>query len=111
MKRSYLLLAGLAPLILSSMPVIDSPWSLSRLAWMAGCWESRVGDRVVEEQWMRPEITDSSAVFSNPDHDFPQRIIYLRGADGDSLWARIEGEIGGSAREAHFRYGRVECLA
>ena len=28
--------------------------SLAPLAWLTGCWEQRVGTRVVEEQWMAP---------------------------------------------------------
>ena len=36
------------------------------------------------------EVTDGKAVWENLKHDFPQRIIYRRGADG-SLIARIEG--------------------
>ena len=36
------------------------------------------------------EVTDGNAVWENLKHDFPQRIIYRRGADG-SLIARIEG--------------------
>lgn len=27
---------------------------VERLAWLAGCWERRSGDRVLEEQWMAP---------------------------------------------------------
>ena len=34
-------------------------------------------------------ITDSRVVFENPQHDFPQRIIYWR--DGERLCARAEG--------------------
>jgi hypothetical protein len=33
------------------------------------------------------------AVFENPTHDFPQRVIYER--DGDALKARIEGSVAG----------------
>jgi hypothetical protein len=36
------------------------------------------------------ESTTDRFVFENPDHDFPQRIIYERA--GDSLTMRIEGE-------------------
>jgi hypothetical protein len=36
------------------------------------------------------EITDSSFTVENPEHDFPQRIIYRR-RGADSLVARIEG--------------------
>ena len=46
-------------------------------------------------------------VFSNPAHDFPQRVIYRR--SGDSLLARIEGMRGGQLRVVHFPYRRVTC--
>lgn len=37
------------------------------------------------------EFSENKAVFENPGHDFPNRIIYeLR--NGDSLYARIEGK-------------------
>ena len=43
------------------------------------------------------------AVFENPEHDFPQRVIYRR--DGDRLTGRIEGTAGGRehAMEWHYR--------
>ena len=43
------------------------------------------------------------AVFENPEHDFPQRVIYRR--DGDRLTGRIEGVSGGreQAIEWHYR--------
>jgi hypothetical protein len=43
-------------------------------------------------------------VFSNPAHDFPQRIRYRRVGE-DSLAARVEG----AGRGVEFRYGRVSC--
>ena len=39
-------------------------------------------------------LDGQSAVFENPEHDFPQRIIYRR--EGDQLSARIEGEVHGT---------------
>ena len=53
------------------------------------------------------EVSDSHAVFSNPSHDFPQRIIYRR--RGDALVARVEGETGGRTRGTDFPYRKVEC--
>lgn len=46
-------------------------------------------------------------VFSNPAHDFPQRVSYRR--SGDSLLARIEGMRGGKFRSIPSRFARVEC--
>jgi len=37
-------------------------------------------------------LTGSRVVFENPEHDFPQRIIYWR--DGERLCARVEGKDG-----------------
>jgi len=42
------------------------------------------------------------AVFENPAHDFPQRVIYRRA--GDVLTGRIEGRAGGREQAAQWRY-------
>lgn len=47
------------------------------------------------------EIGESHVVFENPDHDFPQRIIYRR-LDGERLSARIEGKLDGRERAIDF---------
>lgn len=52
------------------------------------------------------ETGPGRAVFSNPENDFPHRIIYQR--DGDVLAARIEGEINGQARSMEWRFDRRE---
>jgi hypothetical protein len=47
-------------------------------------------------------------VFENPQHDFPQRIIYKRdGADG--LKARIEGESKGKPKAFDYPMQRTQC--
>ena len=48
------------------------------------------------------------AVFENPEHDFPQRIICRLGDDG-SLNARIEGKRNGKEKEMDFLMKRVKC--
>lgn len=48
-------------------------------------------------------------VFSNPAHDFPQRIIYER--TGDRLHARIEGEANGEAQGMDWNFRRAEIDA
>lgn len=50
----------------------------------------------------------SEAVFENPQHDFPQRIIYRRDSP-DSLFARIEGREKGVAKGMDFRFKRATC--
>lgn len=53
------------------------------------------------------ETSDSHAVFSNPAHDFPQRVIYRR--RGDTLAARVEGTVDGTVRGSDFPYLRTGC--
>ena len=48
---------------------------------------------------------DGEAVFENPGHDFPQRVIYRR--CGPDLCARIEGTLQGKAQLQDWRYTRV----
>jgi hypothetical protein len=53
-------------------------------------------------------VSDSSVIFENLQHDFPQRVGYdRRGAD--SLVAWISGPRGNTTRRIDFRYGRVPC--
>jgi hypothetical protein len=54
--------------------------------------------------------SDTSVVFENAKHDFPQRVGYQReGTDGLQAW--IEGEINGQPRRVDFAYHRVRCEA
>src|SRR5687767_1653005 len=53
-------------------------------------------------------MDDSSVVFANPAHDFPQRIRYR--ISGDSLHASIEGQHGGKLVTVPFPYARVACV-
>ena len=50
----------------------------------------------------------SSAVFENPEHDFPQRVIY-RSDKPETLSARIEGTLSGKAVGIDYIYKRVKC--
>jgi Domain of unknown function (DUF6265) len=50
----------------------------------------------------------AEAVFENPQHDFPQRVIY-RLEDGGRLRARIEGLRNGQLRGIDFPLQRVPC--
>jgi hypothetical protein len=59
--------------------------------------------------WFRQVGDDgSSLVFENPDHDFPQRILYRLGEDG-RLVARVEGESDGRPEAIDFPMRRVPC--
>lgn len=51
------------------------------------------------------EQSDRRIVFENPDHDFPQRIIYWR--LNDALHARIEGTQGGEEQATEWRMQRA----
>lgn len=51
--------------------------------------------------------SETSAVFSNPDHDFPKRIVYRLQADG-RLYVTAEGDIGGETRKLEWTWSRVD---
>jgi len=53
-------------------------------------------------------VSDTMVVFENPQHDFPQRIIY-RKRGTDSIVARIEGTMNGKSRGVDFPYVKVQC--
>jgi hypothetical protein len=61
-----------------------------------------------EASFKLTEIKDGAAVFENPTHDFPQRIIYRR-ETADTLVARIEGIRNGQTRGIDFSFRRVSC--
>lgn len=53
---------------------------------------------------------ESEVVFENPEHDFPQRIIY-RLKPGGRLEASIEGKLNGQARTVAFPMQSMPCVA
>lgn len=53
-------------------------------------------------------VGDGRVVFENPRHDFPQRVIYQRGADG-GLLGRIEGESDGKPLSVDFPMDLAAC--
>jgi uncharacterized protein DUF6265 len=65
-----------------------------------------LGARPVSFQLVRATVDE--AVFENPAHDFPQRIVYKRDS-ADSLFARIEGREKGISKAIDFRYKRSRC--
>jgi hypothetical protein len=48
-------------------------------------------------------LSDSEAIFENPQHDFPKRIIYRKKADG-TLVVRIEGDGTEKEKPQEFHY-------
>lgn len=53
-------------------------------------------------------VSDTAAAFENPEHDFPQRVLY-RLTPPDGLEARIEGERDGQTRSIDFPLRRTAC--
>ena len=54
------------------------------------------------------KLQNKEAVFENPQHDFPQRIIYRLQPDG-SLFARVEATVNGQTRGIDYPYKRAKC--
>jgi len=54
------------------------------------------------------KFTSNEVVFENPEHDFPQRIIYRLEKD-KSLFARIEGKNKGKEMGVDFLMKRTKC--
>ena len=53
-------------------------------------------------------MTDSSVVFENAKHEFPQKIGYRRAGD-NAMYAWIEGNRNGETRRFEFPYTQVVC--
>jgi hypothetical protein len=60
-----------------------------------------------EATFTSTRVTATEAVFENPAHDFPKKIVYRR--DGDKLTAAIEGPMNGQTRRIEFPYTRAGC--
>jgi hypothetical protein len=54
------------------------------------------------------ELTDSTVVFANPAHDFPQYIRYRRSGPRE-VAARVDGKMGDKEMAFDTRYRRVAC--
>ena len=66
--------------------------------------------RQATTEFTATSLLDSIAVFENPEHDFPKKVIYRR-LGSDSIVASIEGPRGGQTRTISFPYRRVSCDA
>jgi len=53
-------------------------------------------------------LTDREVTFENPDHDFPQRIVYRLGENA-TLLGRIEGQSDGQLVVVSFPMTRIDC--
>lgn len=63
--------------------------------------------RQKETEFKLTALSENEAVFENPDHDFPQRLIYRKRDGGIS--ARVEGESDGKTRGFDLVFSAVEC--
>lgn len=54
------------------------------------------------------KLENKEVVFENPEHDFPQRVIYRLQPDG-SLFARVEATVNGQTRGIDYPYKRAKC--
>jgi hypothetical protein len=54
--------------------------------------------------------TDREIVFANPEHDFPQRIVYVR-ISADSMTVRIEGDRAGRRNPVSYPFRKVTCVS
>ena len=54
------------------------------------------------------EDKDAIFTFANPEHDFPQRIIYRRGTEG-WLYATVEGKYKGEDQKVIYPMRRIDC--
>ena len=61
-----------------------------------------------EASFTSTQVSDSSLVFENPAHDFPQKITYRRHG-ADSLVARVEGPGPNGPRGFNLPMRRVSC--
>jgi hypothetical protein len=110
---------------------VDEHWTRPAGGTMLGTSRTVAGRRTVEFEFLRIEqradgifyvaqpggrpptdfrlvrLEKQRVVFENLQHDFPQRIIYERRADG-SLLARIEGDVGGKLKAVEFLYRPME---
>ena len=53
-------------------------------------------------------MSTTEVIFENPEHDFPQRIMYRLTSDGNLL-GRIEGTVNGTERAVDFPMTRTKC--
>ena len=109
---------------------IEEHWTQAAGATMLGMSRTVAGEKTVEFEYLRIEqradgiyyvahpkarcpgtdfkltrATANEAVFENPQHDFPRRIIYRKGAD-DSLTAILEGGV--DTKTISFTYRRMK---
>jgi uncharacterized protein DUF6265 len=120
--------------VVSPERTIEEHWMVPRGKSMVGVGRTVRGDTLVEYElvlireqgdqlayeahpagqpaavFLSREVTDSSVLFENLQHDFPQRIGYSR-RGADMLLAWVEGTQQGQVRRIEFPYRRAVCPA
>lgn len=115
----------------SGAPEVEEYWSRPKAGLMIGMGRTVVRGKTVETESLRIEetgtgvdyvarpkgapetrfklvrVSEREAVFENPAHDFPKRILYRLEADG-GLSARIEGDGTEKEEPLEFRYQRFQ---
>lgn len=56
--------------------------------------------------FMLTKFDKGEAVFENPEHDFPQKIVYKKSGE-DSLYATVEGLVGGVMKKDAYPYRKI----
>jgi hypothetical protein len=64
--------------------------------------------RQQETTFVATNVAEDAVTFENPEHDFPQRIVY-RALPESRLVVRIEGALEGTQRAVDFPMKRVRC--
>lgn len=84
-------------------------WEFTRLIEKDGSvfYVAKPSQNAAETFFKLVRSSANEAAFEDPNHDFPQRIIYRR--SGDKLTARIEGTNDGKPLAIDYPYVRVKC--
>ena len=69
---------------------------------------ARPSDAKVDTPFKLKTLSEKEAIFENPEHDFPQRIIYRLG-ENNTLVARVEGTKNGKTSGFDFPFVRIKC--
>lgn len=69
---------------------------------------SKPSENKEETSFKLVKFSGNEVIFENPEHDFPQRIIYRLEKD-KSLFARIEGKNNGKEMGINFPMTRAKC--
>jgi hypothetical protein len=90
MNRRWLLMAGICGAAVAGIAIPRHPTfaqraaDVNQLGWLIGCWASRAGTRLIEEQWMAPRggtmLGMSRTVRNDTLIEFEHLRVFQRGA-------------------------------